>query len=298
MKWVSPLLNIVLLLGLLMVGCGNGVTERPIEEPPTPTITPTPTPPWVTRVITVTPGAPKPTADDDKLEVGIEWVTNVPKKGLSECKWSAQSFYDQFALPAARAAGWTQIFNWGNGLAWERDFKCLACPGGGADLVWADDADIVYFCGHGNPTGFFFSTTMGDRHLDPLTDAVWGDQDLEWLVLHSCLALAPKDIFKRWGCTPVFSGLHGILGFASTCCAVPDTGLVFAYNMIGRSRDVWFSWMMANFVVQPPGVWPALLRADNVPLGRSTENDHLHGFGKVAKDPNPPTRFIHIYWRR
>ena len=79
-------------------------------------------------------------------EVGVEWVNNYDcHNSLTHEHEDAGGFYDELV----HHDGWVGSFNWGDGNAWEQDFK-RPDKGGTADH-WVDTVDFAYFTGHGSP---------------------------------------------------------------------------------------------------------------------------------------------------
>jgi len=151
-------------------------------------------------------------------EVGVEYVGNYPgtEHDLPTARPNAYGFYNTLRwFGGACTVG--NCYIWGDSNAWERNFKRHDL--GGTNNYWADSVDIVYYAGHGNPTGFSFKTPWGyGTHDDSwlsYTDArmAWGDNDLEYVAVHSCSVLAQSHV-SDWRDT--MNGLHLLLGFKST----------------------------------------------------------------------------------
>ncbi|MRR34937.1 hypothetical protein EG829_09625, partial [bacterium] len=93
-------------------------------------------------------------------EVGVEWVNAYDcLNALTHEHEDAGGFYDELV----NHDGWVGSFNWGNGAAWEQDFK--RPDKGGTANSWVDTADFVYFTGHGSPWGFYFRCDVPDDNL-------------------------------------------------------------------------------------------------------------------------------------
>ena len=82
-----------------------------------------------------------------------------------------------------RANGYKGFFNFGNASAWERDFKEPD------DQTYVDAADIVMHADHGGHCGFAFGNTSHDDCILWASEAKWGNQDLEWIILDDCSVL-------------------------------------------------------------------------------------------------------------
>ncbi|MDQ0375475.1 DUF6345 domain-containing protein [Cellulomonas humilata] len=243
--------------------------------------------------------------------IGTEWINAYNNlNALTHEHEDAGGFYDELRVHD----GATGKFNWGDGNAFEDDFKANA-RGGHADQ-WVEQADIVYFTGHGSPSGFYFRSDVPDDSQvqgDFTTSAAGNDGDLrlghgdlEWLGLEVCNTLqmdafqqgANRDVFDRWA--DAFEGLHALLSFTTTSLDLANPGRAFASALDGRWMtamygipefligrhpmrviDAWF-WM-AQFT-QPSWVESAVLYANS--SGTNTGADFLHGHGFVSTDPH------------
>ena len=198
--------------------------------------------------------------------------------------------------------GVTRRFNWTGINAWEKDFK----EGGSSlDYLYVDNADIVFYIGHGNGGGFTFESNHDDGNLT-YTDAAgaWGDIDLEWLALLSCEVLKAdyggQRWWQRWG--PSFDGLHLLLGFETNAHDWPAFGGTFADWTLGKhigpfilpAMPVRLSWFLAK-AEQQPAADIAVAMGVIGPAGLSNYNDYFWGKGPVGPDVRGGD--IHGYWR-
>jgi hypothetical protein len=182
-----------------------------------------------------------------KYEVGAEWVgdySQVGKPPLPHTEANAEGFFNEVAVYDE----WDQSFIRGNADARERHFKKMDM--GGFDFAWADSVDFLYFAGHGcaaTPYGTGSCFTFGvDAYDDWILEAwlmnkepKWGDQDLEWIVLDCCSALANKTggmaaypLEARWMNSEVMHGLHFIFGFATAAIDNEFRGGIFGRNIV------------------------------------------------------------------
>ena len=98
-----------------------------------------------------------PQADDNYLEVGVEWVNDYPyccrstSSGtvcgnnvcdLSLCDDDAVGAYNRLG-----GCGWIRRFNYGDRWAWEEDFKGRYKSGGGTEYRYVDTVDLAWFSG-------------------------------------------------------------------------------------------------------------------------------------------------------
>ena len=249
--------------------------------------------------------------------VGVEWINNydwLPK--LSHEHEDAGGFYDELI----QNAGWIGSFNWGDGNAWEDDFKRTDKNGNAPS--WADSVDFCYFTGHGSPWGFNFrsdvpddNTVESDQYSGPLNgDLRLGRSNLEWLALEVCNTLqweatsgrATYNVFDRW--RAAFEGLHIMCSFTTVSLDLPTPGRYFAAYLDGRWPSVLFglpfwifapmqlkvidAWFAMTSVTQPDWAEAAVLYVGN--SNADPAGDYIHGYGAVSADPYPHTRRVWV----
>ena len=211
--------------------------------------------------------------------IGIEWVKKYHGLAgdLSNTKPQAEGFYNTLSA--------TRQFAWGDDLAWDQDFEQqnVGSPSAGTDTVWADNVDMVFFSGHGSPSGFLFGVKTDDAKAKP-TEIRWGNRDLEWIALDACNVLERDGVFDRWG-WPVFKGLHMILSFHTTTSDEADRGRILA-QYLNAGNTVRQAWIKACQDTEDSDTQWAYLRADAP--GTDTYNDHWWGKGTVSADPVNP----------
>ncbi len=212
--------------------------------------------------------------------IGIEWVRQYHglAGNLTNTKPQAEGFYNTLSA--------TRRFQWGDDLAWDRDFEQqgVGSPASGTDTLWADNVDMVFFSGHGSPSGFLFGVKTDDAKVKP-TEVRWGDKELEWIALDACNVLEANGVFNRWG-WPVFKGLHYILGFHTTTGDEPDRGRLLA-QYLNNGETMRRAWIKCCQDTEGSDTQWAYLRADAP--GTDTYNDHWWGKGSVSADPDSPT---------
>lgn len=221
------------------------------------------------------------------------------ERGVSDlCAANQAGFINRYL-----ADGIIPRFNWACGDAWEDDFKQ---PPGGNDTTYVDNADIVFYCGHGYGGGFTFESNIDDGYLT-YTDAAgaWGNNDLEWLSLLSCQVLTgtydSKSWATRWG--PAFDGLHLLMGFQTNAYDWHGFGGRFADWTLGR--DFFFiklpplpiraAWCQAKAEQQPASVEAVVMGVVGPGGVISGWNDYFWGKGPVSPDLRGGN--IHGYWR-
>jgi len=230
--------------------------------------------------------------DDNTKEVGIEWIglTGLPPLPFTE--QNIEGFYNWMGI----LGGHQRTFNWGEYAAWEEDFKYEAI--GGTDYDWVDAVDFVYYQGHGNPNGVFFSSQHDSMFLDH-SEAKWGDGDLEWIVLDACEPLEwengiDENVFQRWG--PALQGVHMICSFSTGSLNAQIRGARFGmYLTFPFFRyTIKQAWFQACADTEGSATRAAILYATKSPDPWNPKlddpvNDHAHGFGYVSSDPTPAT---------
>lgn len=189
--------------------------------------------------------------DDAYLEVGVEWVENYSGTGmpsLPATEPDALGLRNQ--LTGCWWAPWISRFAWGNGAAWEQDFKGYNKPGGGKEYAWADTVDLAYFAGHGGPTGFYFGASSIDDNKLAYQDCRldWGNGDLEWVGIAACQVLADS---HRTDWSWCMNGLHLIMGFATNMSDVPHGYWFGRYICYGYNMTA--AWFKAADRLQPQG---------------------------------------------
>lgn len=148
------------------------------------------------------------------VAVGIEWINNFPapctQNTLSYCDETSEGF-----LNGMVSRGHTAAFNWGNGNAWERDFRDVSL--GGDDANWTDNVDFVHFSSHGGTgTDNVFRGSLGSN-IDACNwrsdQARYGDNwNLEYLCIDACNSLElTRNVIAVWQNT--FQRLHQIFAF-------------------------------------------------------------------------------------
>ena len=246
------------------------------------------------------PASADATLDDGgTAEFGIEWITDWPGTADDRANWyhSANGLRNEL-----NGAGWVQRFFWGNGLAWEEDFKGAA--NGGTEHVWIDTVDLAMMATHGSGaydsfwnrdlSSVYYSTDHDNWHLSPGESyRALGDDDLEWLAWDSCSVLR-DDSVAYWYTT--FDGLHLMLGFANTMYVVyPGDGGAWGDQMQKKgwwifghgAKTVTQAWFTATDDQQPSGV-----RARVVAETLDNYNDYMHGQGYLSAEPT----YDGYYW--
>lgn len=234
-------------------------------------------------------------------ECGTSWIGE--SGGLSGSKNNAKGFIDKLS-----AEGWAVNFNWGDANAFESDWRRN-------DDSWVDAADFVFYTGHASMNSWVLRTPDdGSLHFNEVGAGpedpgdMWGQQDLEWVVVAACgplqdalLASGGGNVFDRWD--GAFDGLHQLLGYG----AVTNDNEVEGKKLAQYCRDgntIIDAWFRTGREVQPgtngypapdgPTVWVGVVycyRSGTTSPG----NDHIWGRGSVAPDPRSPNVFVAMW---
>lgn len=241
------------------------------------------------------------TAAVNPFEAGTSWIGT--SGGLAGSQGNAQGFVDELA-----ADGWLINFNWGDGNAWESDWRRN-------DDQWVDAADFVFYTGHADGNGWILASP-DDGSLDfteigsaPQTPGdLWGQNDLEWIIVAACgpleddlLAKGGGDVFDRWD--GAFDGLHTLMGYGAVTFDNTDEGRrVTQYAKAGM--PVIDAWLRTGQEIQPstngygapfgPTVWVGAMYVVGA-AGTDPRMDHIWGHGSVAGDPVNPTTYVAMW---
>jgi hypothetical protein len=228
--------------------------------------------------------------DDGAIEVGVEYVVDYPAgwNDLPATAPDALGLYNQLG-----SMGWARRFAWGNGSAWEQDWKGQYKTGGGTEHVWVDTVDLAYFAGHGNSSGFFFGVggnTRDDQQLTYLDCRnEWGNGDAEWVGIAACNVLADANL-GNWSLC--MNNLHLILGFVTTMADVPH-GDYFGWY-IRNGYNMTQAWFRAADALQPQNKIARVLAEEqshfydhwwNHVGGDTYDNDYYWWDHRVGSEP-------------
>ena len=228
------------------------------------------------------------------FESGTSWIGT--SGGLPGSQNNAKGFVDGLA-----AEGWKTRFNWGDGNAFESDWR-------GNDDDWVDAVDFVFYAGHANGNGWVLSKP-DDGFLDfaetggaPGTPGdLWGQHDLEWMIIAACgplqddvLSKGGGNVLSRWD--GAFDGLHTLMGYGAITFDNETEGKkVVEYARGGQPLiDAWFRTARE---IQPSTNGKSAPNGPTVYVGamwvsKSDANprmDHLWNRGSVSADPTSPT---------
>ncbi len=218
----------------------------------------------------------------DAAETADEWCEDYPGSGndLSTPNETAQRFSDYL-----RDHGWTWKFDYGNGLAWEQDFKRQDL--GGTNNSYADATDAIIYCGHGTTNATFMADTSHDDSAISSSDidGAWGDLDLEWAWFHCCLNLSSTSWHHA------LNGAHTISGAINVINGSSNWGKTIAQKLIDNgifdsAWSIYSAWWHSNDTNQPAGNQFRLLAED-----QGHYNEHIWGQGTVLADSPDATHW-------
>ena len=231
------------------------------------------------------------------FEAGTSWIGL--SGGLAGSQANAKGFVDGLA-----ADGWLVNFNWGDGNAWESDWRRN-------DDTWVDAADFVFYTGHADQNGWVLaSPDDGSLSFSEVGGApaspgdLWGQQDLEWMIVAACgplqddlLSSGGGDVLARWD--GAFDGLHTLMGYGAITFDNTEEGKrIVQYAKQGTPLiDAWFRTAQE---IQPstngagapdgPDVWVGAMWVTKA--GADPRFDHLWGHGSVSPDPTSPSGLV------
>ncbi len=211
---------------------------------------------------------------DADREVAVEWINICNPCGNNDlsCRDDvAVRFYN-----ILRDNGYVGLFNFGNSLAWESDFKE---PG---DQNWIDKADIALHADHGNRCRFAFGNTTHDDCRLWADEAGWGNKDLEWIIFDDCSCVQHDFQWTCW--EDAFRGLHLIASFDTNAHDMCDRGEYFANKLV----DGWTlmqAWFYAAEQTEGAGTFASVMGANKGSINPAS--DHIWGFGSQSADPYP-----------
>ncbi|MCK5649180.1 MAG: hypothetical protein KAI22_09895 [Gammaproteobacteria bacterium] len=221
----------------------------------------------------------------NSLECGASWIGE--SQGLGGSSGNRQGFIDK-----CRDSGWNVNFDWGNAAAFESDWRRN-------DDSYIDAVDLVFYTGHASPNGWNLfnpdDTSLNFSEVSGGSD-MWGQQDLEWLIVAACGPLqsshfvgSTNNAFDRW--RNAFDGLHSMLAYGAVTYDNTDEGRRFM-ELALSGDDVIDAWFRTAREIQPatnnydapngPNIYVVAMYAHNGDY--CTENDHIHGSGSVCPD--------------
>jgi hypothetical protein len=238
-------------------------------------------------------------ADDDgsSVAVGVEWVGQYTGTGSPMAIYGNLSTPDDcvgglYNIASDPRTNWLWAFNWGNGSAWDLDWKRPSLGGNAYRL--ADDVDLVAFSGHGTGNNMQFATCRNDWS-STINELDLGLRDCEWALMYTCNFL--RGTPAAYG--PAANGAHLICGYATDMTVTGNGGTLFAHYakpyLLRGPYGVRVAWYKYGQATQSAA-------SQNVARtfgARTAVNDYLWGYGPVSADPAPystATAPNYAYW--
>lgn len=212
------------------------------------------------RVVAGLPRLPEILLDGAKLEVGSAFMMTKARPAVSNTGPNTTAWRDAWT-----AFGALQPVKYS-----ESNPNAAYLASDSVAGVGVDSVDLWWYNGHSAPYG-----PQGDVDWVPVTDMRLGDTDLEWFASHSCSLLADGSGSYTWQArlTPMFQGLHLLMGFATTAWDVPTMGSTFAANVISTksaSGGMAMSWIGAAVSSQDDTTW-AVMGVQNSSVSTMTD---------------------------
>jgi hypothetical protein len=233
------------------------------------------------------------------VAVGAEWINVFPgacnQNTLAYCDETSQGF-----LNGMTSRGHTKVFDWGDGNAWERDFRDVT--NGGDDRNWADNVDFVHFSAHGstdsnNVFKGYFGTQMAACTWRS-NQARYGDNwNLEYLCIDACNSLElSRNVIAVWQNT--FQGLHQIFAFTDL---VSDSwwtaGRGYDFGRRAGNNEVLSNAWLDECYSSWADDYPVAMAAGRTPadaVNRLNNERLFSGFGDI---PNSQITWFQWKWR-
>jgi len=205
--------------------------------------------------------------------IGVIWVNKYHSlnANLTKADNDAKGFY--------KTLDGTIIFEHPNDLACDMDLEQYGKgnPPAGRDDEFAETVDIVFFSGHGSPEGPLFGIDNRDNGVAHYSNMALGHGICKWIVFNACSVLS-RDQVTNW--EDIFKGLHGILGFDTSCHIAGNRGEKFAENM-NRGETIKNAWAMACEETEWGGInWACLFAISST---KNTVEDHWIGKGDFVQ---------------
>jgi len=249
----------------------------------------------------VTLSLPRLIAPLANYNVGVEWVADYPPLGpggadIPMTTPDANGFYWQL-----RNYGWGHGLRWGETSAWEKDWR--DCSLGGIDCTYGvENAEFMYFAGHGSPARIYFSSVKdssnffgGNARFD----------NVRWVGFATCQTMR-AGYYVGPGNPPLthwfsaFQGAHMLLGFHSNMKDIAFGGPL-AHNMKEhcflwwcKQRTIREAWVKTAFDMNAGK--PAYLYAVGTNGYNPVNNKLPKGNGGLLPRPFPVASWHWVWW--
>ncbi|HQE91697.1 MAG TPA: DUF6345 domain-containing protein [Anaerolineae bacterium] len=244
---------------------------------------------------------PHPAAPLANYDVGVEWVGDYPPLGpggndIPMTVPDANGFYNQL-----RAYGWGHALKYGETSAWEKDWR--DCSLGGIDCTYGvEEAEFMYFAGHGSPAHIYFSSNKDSSNFYGANARY---QNTRWIGFASCQTLRAGP-YVGTGNPPLtywfnaFHGVHMLLGFHSNMGDIAFGGPL-GYNL----QEHCFLWWCSQLTIREAWVKtafdmnagkPAYLYAVGTNGVNPVNNKLPRGNGGSLGRPYPVASWHWVWW--
>ncbi len=149
------------------------------------------------------------------VRFGVEWVNTFHNDACQQNNLSYRDDHANGFCNKMKAKGHTQVYNWGNDNAWEKDFRHPDF--GGDSLNWLDNVHFCFYSDHGGNWSNIMHIAFSKAHdkcLGSSNEWKLGVKMLKWFVLDCCQCVLNVDknhISAVW--FPPAHGVHMIFGF-------------------------------------------------------------------------------------
>ena len=208
--------------------------------------------------------------DSDAIspEFGVEYKQNYNTgNNLPNSPAIAEGFYEVFD-----SAGWGCNFYI---VDWDRDIQRWDWD---SDAAHVDSVDLAFWAGHGDDSCILLDGLPLVLAWVYFHDCNWGDQDLEWILLHSCHTAQVPGEFKAWPHWAL-NGAHLVCGFDTVGYDYAQDGAAVA-NKLFNNYKVRHAWYHALDETHQSNVWIGII-GENAACG----DDRIWGEGSVITDP-------------
>jgi hypothetical protein len=225
---------------------------------------------WMTDYGVYTPLAgTKDNRDSSLPTVGVEWgnAYSLPSAQLYWSDVTVTNFYNLFGN-----YGWKKMFNYGDLSALVNHFTATG------DRYYIDGVDFAFYAGHGEA----YAINLPTYRFAWFSNCEWGDNDLEWIILHACHTTHTPSNFKSLIHNSM-TGVHLICGFNSFGwdSEYGYTGAAVAQKLLMGSgetvKDAWFYGIDECFGP------PITLRV--IGENEAMLDEKIYGYGPVSDPP-------------
>jgi len=177
------------------------------------------------------------------VTTGVEWINTFSapctQVNLSNRANDAEGFQNAMA-----SHGHVSVFDWGDGNAWETDFRSPA--NGGDSLDWSDNVHFCYFADHGGNWSNVFHIGFATQHTNCQGSSdTWqlGAKSLKWIVFDACDLVLGTDAASVTQWFGPMQGVHIVFGFVNLGYDDGGRGAAFG-NDAGSGAGLSNAWLV------------------------------------------------------